>query len=127
MKTELRAMTNSPETFERPVIRSSVTPSLKYSCDGSWLRFVNGKTATDGLSGRASPADSGVFSQRQLAQPAAPRSNVTATAAATPLANRARVLPALGDASEDGLGSRPRRYTRTGLAMVLTVCSPLNS
>src|SRR5437870_8313832 len=92
-------MTNSPETFERPVIRSSVTPSLKYSCDGSWLRFVNGKTATDGLSGRASPADSGVFSQRQLAQPAAPRSNVTATAAATPLANRARVLPALGDAS----------------------------
>ena len=64
-------MTNSPETFERPVIRSSVTPSLKYSCAGSRLRFENGSTASDGLSGNGSPADSDVRSQRHPAQPLA--------------------------------------------------------
>src|SRR5712692_1416813 len=35
-------------------MRSSVMPSLKYSCCGSSLRFANGSTAMDGLSGRAS-------------------------------------------------------------------------
>src|SRR5215831_1095222 len=49
-------MTKSPESLESPVMRSSVTPSLKYSWLESWLRFANGSTAIDGLSGRASPA-----------------------------------------------------------------------
>ena len=50
---ELRAITNRPEIFERSVIRSSVMPSLKYSCSGSPLMFVNGSTAIEGLSGSA--------------------------------------------------------------------------
>src|SRR5262249_1163073 len=74
-------MTNRPETFESPVIRSSVTPSLKYSCAGSWLTLAKGSTATDGLSGNGRPAVSAGLGQRQPAQPAAPRSpRVTITA-----------------------------------------------
>jgi hypothetical protein len=38
---------------------SSTTPSAKYSCSGSPLKFMNGKTAMEGLSGRAS-ASAGV-------------------------------------------------------------------
>src|SRR5207244_12697733 len=49
-KTELRAITNSPESLERPVMRSSVIPSLKYYCPASPLMFSNGSTATEGLS-----------------------------------------------------------------------------
>jgi len=30
---------------------SSTTPSAKYSCSGSALMFLNGRTAIDGLSG----------------------------------------------------------------------------
>ena len=81
-------MTNSPETFESPVIRSSVTPSLKYSWVGSWLRFENGSTATDGLSGNGSPADSEVWSQRHPAQPPAARRTTMAATATTPLIHR---------------------------------------
>ena len=117
-------MTNNPETFERPVMRSSVTPSLKYSCAGSWLRFAKGSTATDGLSGSGSPADSGGLSQRQLTQPAAPSSNRTATEAATALTSRVDVTRGDGPAAP---GSSRKRYTRTGRAMFLTKCSPLNS
>src|SRR4029453_13002762 len=52
MKTECRAMTNSPESLERSVMRSSVMPSLKYSCSGSPLMLTNGSTAMEGLSGK---------------------------------------------------------------------------
>src|SRR5262249_19531897 len=44
-------MTKRPDTLERPVMRSSVTPSLKYSWVGSPLRFVKGSTATGGREG----------------------------------------------------------------------------
>src|SRR5215472_13993459 len=54
MKEEVRAMTNRPGNLERPVVRSSVMPSLKYSCSGSLLRLANGSTAMEGLSGKAS-------------------------------------------------------------------------
>ena len=50
----LRAMTNNPPTRERAVMISSTIPSAKYSCSGSPLMFVNGRTATDGLSGSGS-------------------------------------------------------------------------
>ena len=60
VKTELRAMTNNPETFGSPVMRSSVTRSPKYSCAGSRLRFAKGSTATEVLSGNASPGRAGV-------------------------------------------------------------------
>src|SRR5262245_13856367 len=36
------------------VIRSSVSPSAKYSCSGSPLMFWNGSTAMEGLSGSGS-------------------------------------------------------------------------
>ena len=72
-------MTNNPESFERSVMRSSVIPSLKYSCSGSPLMLTKGSTAMEGLSGAV-----GVE---------APTSICT-------------------------------RYTCTGLAIFLTVCSP---
>ena len=49
-------MTNSPESLESSVMRSSVIPSLKYSCSGSPLMLTNGSTAMEGLSGSASAA-----------------------------------------------------------------------
>ncbi len=38
-------MTNSDLDRERPVMMSSTMPSAKYSCSGSELRLVNGRTA----------------------------------------------------------------------------------
>ena len=43
---------------------SSTIPSAKYSCSGSPLIFVNGNTANDGLSGRASAAQRATFRQQ---------------------------------------------------------------
>ena len=43
-------MTNSPEMLESAVMRSSVIPSLKYSCSGSLLMLRKGSTAIEGLS-----------------------------------------------------------------------------
>ena len=48
-------MTNNPESLERSVVRSSVMPSLKYSCSGVPTHV--GRTACttiEGLSGRGS-------------------------------------------------------------------------
>ena len=39
---------------DSPVMISSTMPSVKYSCSGSPLMFWNGRTAIDGLSGKAS-------------------------------------------------------------------------
>src|SRR5690349_433976 len=47
-------MTNRLDMRERPLVRSSVMPSLKYSCFGSSLIFVKGSTMIEGLSGRGS-------------------------------------------------------------------------
>ena len=54
---ELRAMTKSHDTRDRPVIKSSARPSAKYSCSGFPLLFRNGRTAMEGLSSGASNAD----------------------------------------------------------------------
>ena len=40
-------MTRIELTLDKSVIKSSVIPSLKYSCLGSSLRFLNGKTAIE--------------------------------------------------------------------------------
>src|SRR5215510_6361616 len=60
-KAELREITKRPESLERSVMRSSVIPSLKYSCSGSLLILVKGSTTIDGCSGKvivlAYPAD----------------------------------------------------------------------
>ena len=47
----LRPTTNRPLIFDRSVMMSSVMPSEKYSCSGSPLMLLNGRTAIDGLSG----------------------------------------------------------------------------
>src|SRR6516164_392263 len=51
VKLELRAITNSHLKRESTVMISSTIPSAKYSCSGSPLRFANGITAIEGLSG----------------------------------------------------------------------------
>jgi hypothetical protein len=56
-KLELRAITNSHLIRDNPVMISSTMPSAKYSCSGSPLMFWNGRTAIEGLSSSASPAD----------------------------------------------------------------------
>src|SRR5262252_7844142 len=40
-------MTKLPERRERSVVRSSVMPSTKYSCSGSFDRLANGRTTID--------------------------------------------------------------------------------
>src|SRR5207245_4948712 len=47
-------MTKRSGILEREVIKSSVMPSLKYSCSRSPLMLVNGNTAIEGLSGKVS-------------------------------------------------------------------------
>src|SRR6266851_9776362 len=44
-------MTNRSGSLERAVVKSSVMPSLKYSCLGSSLMLAKGNTAIEGLSG----------------------------------------------------------------------------
>ena len=53
-------MTNSPEILDKSVIRSSVSPSAKYSCSASPLMFLNDSTAIEGLSGRETPCARGM-------------------------------------------------------------------
>ena len=51
MNEEFRAITNSESNRASSVMMSSVIPSVKYSCSGSPLMFVNASTAIEGLSG----------------------------------------------------------------------------
>ena len=53
MKLEFRAITKSHRMRDNAVMISSTMPSAKYSCSGSPLRFSNGNTAMEGLSGKA--------------------------------------------------------------------------
>ena len=48
MNDELRADTKSQRKRERRVMMSSARPSAKCCCSTSWLRFSNGRTASDG-------------------------------------------------------------------------------
>src|SRR2546422_6603905 len=47
-------MTKRLEILERSLVRTSVRPSLKYSCSGSLLMFLKGRMTMEGLSGNAS-------------------------------------------------------------------------
>src|SRR5215813_7623617 len=51
VKAELRAITKRLEILERSLVRTSVRPSLKYSCSGSLLRGTKGRMVREGLSG----------------------------------------------------------------------------
>jgi hypothetical protein len=66
VKFELRAITNSPRMRDRAVMISSTMPSAKYSCSGSPLMLLKGKTAIDGLSGSASTGFAAVPFSRTL-------------------------------------------------------------
>src|SRR6516165_5637698 len=61
-------MTNSQRMRLSAVAISSTMPSAKYSCSGSPLRFWNGNTAIDGLSGNASGADTAGFAPSLMRQ-----------------------------------------------------------
>ena len=54
VKLELRAITNKDRIFDSAVIISSVIPSAKNSCSRPPVKFANGRTAMDGLSGNVS-------------------------------------------------------------------------
>ena len=51
MNEELRAMMKNQRSFDSAVMRSSLMPSEKYSCSGSPLKLMNGRTAMAGRSG----------------------------------------------------------------------------
>src|SRR5246127_4465066 len=59
MKLELRAITNNQQMRDKAVMMSSTTPSVKYSCSMSPLRFTNGSAAMEGMSGRVSAGAGG--------------------------------------------------------------------
>ena len=63
-------MTNSHGSRAIAVVISSTMPSAKYSCSGSPLKFWNGSTAIDGLSGNANgtDADAAGFAPRRMRQ-----------------------------------------------------------
>src|SRR5712692_2378202 len=46
-------MTNRSGILERAVVKSSVMPSLKYSCSRSPLMLTKGSTAIEGMLGKA--------------------------------------------------------------------------
>ena len=52
-------MTNSQRRRASAVMRSSVRPSARYSCSGSPLMFVKGRTASEGRSSALAPAAAG--------------------------------------------------------------------
>src|SRR5215831_3959886 len=68
-------MTNRLEIFERAEVRSSVSPSLKYSCLGSSLMLTNGSTTMEGLSGNGSAGCTSVLSTESLTEQIAPGHN----------------------------------------------------
>ena len=45
---------------DRSVVRSSVVPSVKYSCSGSLLRLAEGSTTIDKLGGSSIPTPGSV-------------------------------------------------------------------
>src|SRR5215472_12866772 len=53
------AITKLPEIRDRSVVKSSVIPSAKYSCSGSFDKFANGRTTID-KRGAGMPAMTGV-------------------------------------------------------------------
>ena len=66
-------MTKNHLTRDNALVMSSTMPSAKYSCSGSPLMFVKGRTAIDGLSGNERQQfSSRRRSRRVCAQPGKP-------------------------------------------------------
>ena len=87
-------MTNSPDSPESRVVRSSVSPSAKYCCSASLDMLAKGSTAIDGLSVGTDAAGLGSAVSRSGFQPLqtnapAPTSS-TATNAAKAAASERR-------------------------------------
>src|SRR3984893_10546859 len=98
-------MTKLPEMRDRSVVRSSVIPSAKYSCSGSFDKFAKGRTTIDrrgagsasGTGGRCALAAAGAWTGTavglplgQAHQPAIP-APITATRLAATMAVRVMV------------------------------------
>src|SRR5713226_2315087 len=127
-------MTNKPGNLEREVIRSSVMPSLKYSCCGSPLMLVKGRTAIDGTlgSGKAGCWVGGIDAvvvggRRERYCTNMMVAAIIASPAIEKMPRRTYLrgtccvlLPGLVSAP----GSVRTRNTRTGRAMFFTSCSP---
>ena len=91
-------MTNRLEILDRSVMMSSVIPSLKYSCSGSLLILVKGKTAIEGLSGAgkagASAADSVSEGEDSWGEKVLKTSTLVPTTSTTTMASAAIGQPA---------------------------------
>src|SRR5438128_541332 len=118
-------------------MRSSVIPSLKYSCFGSSLMLTKGRTAIEGLSGNCRAGAGGVATcvggepsrYAYFHTPTAPAPTIRATAPATSHLGKTRdTADLLGRirCAATSAGDRTR-YTRTGSAMFLTAFSPRES
>src|SRR2546425_12831539 len=141
-------MTNKLESLERSPVSTSVRPSLKYSCSGSLLRFTNGSTTMEGLSGNASAEvcsegataggivgatpcgcpGAGEEEKCLMATIPAPTSSTITPTRPAPCqylhhSGRPRRAAPTGVVAAAVPSLRPR-HTRTGLAMFLTVFSP---
>src|SRR5512143_1036817 len=127
-------MTNSEEIFDSDVMSSSVNPSVKYSCLVSPVKFSNGSTAMEGLSG----SDRVVFSVRKEKIPGEEIVGsinflttrfATTGRGATPRVNatfchclsRYQAFPIV---FPNASGSGRMRYTCTGSVMFVRLCAP---
>src|SRR3954447_25366485 len=134
-------MTKLPSRCERSVIRSSVIPSAKYSCSGSWLRLVKGRTTSESggafvlLTARNASGwlGAGAREADQDHQPRPPVTNSTARQAARAAGRRkrAREVDRASSASSVGLSElmaeAEREKTPTGRAMFFSSRLPRSS
>jgi len=74
---ELRAMTNSQRIWDSAVMISSTMPSEKYSWSGAPLKFANGISAIEGLSGSGGCGGKEAFGQLRRSQASQVRQSIT--------------------------------------------------
>src|ERR1051326_2526752 len=118
-------MTNSPDTLERSVIKSSVMPSVKYSWPVSLDMLANGSTAIDGLSGRgsaifateATSTDGFEPSSKTFQSAAPPVIRNRAAAATTSQLHSTGRLRFAGYVAVAARARGPTRHTQTGFLM----------
>jgi hypothetical protein len=122
-------------------MRSSVNPSLKYSCSGSLLKLLKGSTAMEGdVSASGTAAIEGVSCEGAIPGCSAVLASSTDglvrivnTVMAIAAASETRPMPIqskrfhrLGTLPVSPRGKSPlvTRNARTGLSIFLTLCSP---
>src|SRR5271169_3700135 len=132
----------------RSVVRSSVTPSAKYSCSGSFDRLAKGRTTIDRRGGgfAAGPVTvaqlcefagawtetcdgpiCGHAHQAASPMPTTPRVAATTARAGTALRRAGPGCTWAGTSGVEVTAVALISYARTGRAMFLTLCSPISS